>query len=103
MTNLEAIKGKLSYPLSENAFILALTTRGLIPTDNYAVGQAFDLAYADLIVVLLTTPNITEGGYSVSLSDRAILIKLASAIYTKYEVDNPLGSLKPTAKFVQRW
>jgi len=103
MTNLEAIKGKLSYPLSENAYILALTTRGLISTDNYAGGQAFDLAYADLIIVLLTTPNITEGSYSVSLSDRAILIKLASAIYTKYGVDNPLSSLKPTAKFVQRW
>ena len=103
MTNLEAIKGKLSYPLSENAFILALTTRGLDYTVRYTGGQSFDLAYADLIVVLLTTPNITEGGYSVSLSDRAILLKLASAIYTKYEVDNPLGSLKPTAKFVQRW
>jgi hypothetical protein len=104
MTYLEAIKAKLSYPLSDsNAFILALTDRGLTSTDTYAAGESFDLAYADLIVVLVTTPNISEGGYSVSLSDRNTLIKIANGIYTKYEVETPLSSLKPTATFVNRW
>jgi len=103
MTYLEAIKGKLSYPLSDNAFILVLADRSLTSTDTYVKGESFDLAYADSIVVLLTTPNISEGGYSVSFSDRAILLKLATGIYTKYGVANPLSSLKPTATFVQRW
>lgn len=103
MTNLEAIKGKLGYPLSDNAFKVALSDRGLTDTDTYVSSEAFDLAYADSIVTLLTTPNISEGGYSVSFSDREILLKLASGVYTKYGVVNPLSSLKPTATFVQRF
>ncbi len=101
MTFLEAIKGKLSYPLSDNAFILALTDRGLTYTDTYAKGESFDLAYADTIFTLITSPNVTEGGYSISLSDKKTLLDLANGIYTKY--GEPISSLKKTATFVQRF
>jgi hypothetical protein len=100
MTNFEAIKGRLGYPLSDNAFKLALSDRGLTDTDTYAKGQAFDLAYADAITMLVTSPNVSEGGYSISLSDKNNLIKLANGIYEKY---GTMSSLKPTATFVQRW
>lgn len=101
MTNLEAIKGKVGYPLSDNAFILALTDRTLVSTDTYSVGnkQQLELAQADLIYTLVSSPSITEGGYSVSLLDKKSLITLANGIYTKYGQSSPL---KPTAKFVQR-
>jgi hypothetical protein len=102
MTNLEAIKAKLNYPLSENAFILALLDRGLASAGIYASCEAFDLAYADAITTLVTAPNITEGGYQVSLTDKTALLSLAAGIYTKYEVANPVSSLKKTATFVQR-
>lgn len=100
MTYLEAIKARLNYPLSDNAFILALADRGLASTDTYVKGKAFDLAYADAITTLVTAPDVREGGYSVSLSDKANLIKLANGIYAKYGI---ASSLKPTAKFIQRW
>lgn len=100
MTNLEAIKGRLNYPLSDNAFILALNDRGLTETATYSKGQAFDLAYADSITMLVTSPNISEGGYSVSLADKQTLIKLANGIYSKY---GEASSLKPIARFVNRW
>jgi hypothetical protein len=100
MTYLEAIKGKVGYPLSDNAFTLALLDRGLTAADTYTAGQAFDLAYADAVVTLITAPNVSEGGYSVSLSDKETLLKLANGIYTKYGIASPLSSLKPTAKFV---
>ena len=100
MTNLEAIKGRLNYPLSDNAFILALTDRGLTSTDTYAKGESFDLAYADSITMLVTSPKVSEGGYSVSLTDKATLIKLANGIYNKY---GEPSSLKPIARFVNRW
>lgn len=100
MTNLEAIKGKLNYPLSDNSFILALNDRGLVETATYSNCQAFELAYADSIKTLITAPNISEGGYSISLSDKAALIKLANGIYAKYGINS---SLNPTATFVQRW
>jgi hypothetical protein len=103
MTYLEAIKGKLNYPLSENSFILALEDRGLVKTDSYVKGEAFDLAYADTIVILLTSPDIKEGSYSVTSKEFKTLTSIASGIFSRYGVANPLSSLKPTAKFVQRW
>ena len=102
MSYLEAIKGKLTYPLSDNAFILALLDRGLISSDIYKGGESFDLAYADSITTLVTVPNISEGGYKVSLSDKKTLLEVAAGIYAKYDVANPIGSLKKTATFVQR-
>jgi hypothetical protein len=101
MTYLEAIKGKLSYPLSDNAFILALTDRGLTYTDTYAKGQAFELAYADTVITLVTSPNVSEGGYSINQSDKKTLLELANGIFTKY--GEPISSLKKTATFVQRF
>lgn len=101
MTNLEALKGKLGYPLSSNSFILALTDRGLSDSSVYAKCTAFDLAFADSIMILLTVPNVSEGGYSISLSDKATLLELANGIYAKCGVASPM--IKPTAKFVQRW
>jgi hypothetical protein len=101
MTNLEAIRAKLNYPLSDNAFILALTDRGLTDSAVYAKSAAFDLAYADSIMTLITAPNTSEGGYSVSLTDKAALMKLADGIYAKNGVASPI--VKPTATFVQRW
>jgi hypothetical protein len=100
MTNLEAIKGKIVYPLSDNSCILALNDRELIETDTYVKGKAFDLAYADLIITLLHSPNVSEGGYSISISDKAALEKVATGIYAKYGVKS---SLTPTATFVQKW
>ena len=104
MTYLEAIRAKLNYPLSENAFIIALEDRGLYSEDVYVSGEAFDLAYADAITTLVTAPNIQEGGFSVSLADKTALLSLADGIYEKYDIANPIkSSLKKTATFVQRF
>ena len=104
MTNLEAIKAKLNYPLSDNAFILALQDRGLASAGIYSSSEAFDLAYADAINTLVTAPNVSEGSYQISLSDKTNLLSLADGIYTKYSVSNPIKSfLKKTATFVQRF
>lgn len=102
MTNLEAIKAKVGYPLSDNAFILALENRSLVTTETYSLSnlQSLELAQADLIYTLVSSPNISEGGYSISLSDKKSLIDLANGIYTKYGQSSPM---QPTAKFVQRW
>jgi hypothetical protein len=96
MTNLEALKAKLNYPLSDNSFILALSDRGLVSTATYADRKSLELAQADLIYTLVTTPNITEGGYSISLSDKSSLMRLADEIYLKYGIRNPL---RPIATF----
>lgn len=101
MTNLEAIKGKLGYPLSDNAFKVALADRVLTDSATYTKCQAFDLAYADAIVMIITKGNVSEGGFTVSMAEVKTLTSLANGIYAQYGIASPLP--KPTAKFVQRW
>lgn len=101
MTYLEALKAKLNYPLTDNAFTLALTDRGMTASADYAYSAAFQLAYADVIMTLVTSPNISESGYSISMSEKESLKKLAQGIYETYGAVSPIP--KPTAKFVQRW
>lgn len=104
MTNLEAITAKLNYPLTSNAFTLALEDRGLASSGTYSKCEAFELAYADAITMLVSSPGVTEGGYSVSLADKTTLLKVSDGIYTKYGETISLSnsSLKKTATFVQR-
>ena len=105
MTNLEAIKAKLNYPLSDNSFIVALQDRDITSAGIYVGGETFDLAYADAINTLVTAPDQSEGGFSISLTEKKYLLSLADGIYTKYSKTNPMttSSLKKTATFVQRF
>ena len=105
MNNLDAIKAKVGYPVSDNSVELALTTRGLTTSDEFsATSQAFDLAYADVIMTIVTSPtSMSEGGFSISSADRQTLINIANNIYRRYEVANPLEAMRPKARFVQRW
>jgi hypothetical protein len=68
MTNSDALKARVGYPLSDYAIEIALTGRGLaIATVYNPTGDmtAFDLAYADAITMILTAPqSVAEGGFS---------------------------------------
>lgn len=99
MTNLEALKGKVNYPLDDNSFILALTDRELIHSETYSTEnkRSLELAHADCLVTLISSPNISEDGYSITLSDKASLQKIASGIYKKWGVSDPST---PTASFI---
>jgi len=103
MTNLEALKAKLTYPLSDNSYTLALLDRDLVESEDYDPDtdkRALDLAQADLIYVLCTQPQITEGGFSIRITDRYALLGVADGIYKRYGVSIPS---KKTAKFVNKW
>lgn len=107
MTNLAALKSLIHYPVTDDACELALLNRGIAitgitVTDTYTTAnkQAVELAYADILCTLISAPNVSEGGYSISLSDKQAIIKEANGIYSKYGIPSPLS---PTATFVQRW
>jgi hypothetical protein len=107
MTNFEALKAKVSYPVSDNTIELALTNRGIPTTgitndDTYVVAnrKAVNLAYADVLMELVSAPNVSEGGYSVSLADRNVLVNTANGVYAMYGESSKSG---PKANFVQRW
>lgn len=93
MNILEALKSKVSYPVKDNTLSGILIERGLSDSTEFdqtiATGKAFELAKADLYIYLVSGTNISESGYSVSLTDKSNLMKLASAIYSKYGEPNP--------------
>jgi hypothetical protein len=107
MTNSEAMLARVGYPISDNSIELALTNRSLVKDDVYSgTSQAFDLAYADILVTLVTHPqSVSEGGFSLSMGDRKYMSDIAATTYKKYGEKNPLENTKlnPKATFVQRW
>lgn len=91
MTNLEALTAAANYPIEENKIKKILIDRGIDEAGTYAgQNQAFELATADLYTLLVSSANVAEGGYNVSMTDKGNMMKMASAIYTKHGVDNPL-------------
>ncbi|HCY40441.1 MAG TPA: hypothetical protein DHV48_03670 [Prolixibacteraceae bacterium] len=104
MTILEAIKEAIGYPISDNRANMTLIKRGLSGTSEATQAilnsREFELATADLIYWMITTPNISEGGYSLSISDKKTLKDIASGIFSKWGVSDPTT---PTAKFISPW
>ncbi len=104
MTNLEAIKATTAgYPIADNTFTKALTDRGITSTGTYAGNSsAMELAQADVYVILATAANISEGQFSVSVNDRANLLKLANSLYQKWGYPI-VGATAPKVKAVNPW
>lgn len=104
MTILEAIKEAIGYPISVNRANMTLIKRGLTAaneaTQAILNSREFELATADLIYWMITTPNISEGGVSLSITDKKTLQQIASGIFSKWGVSDPST---PTAKFISPW
>jgi hypothetical protein len=85
LTNLQAISGSVNYPVQEVKLKKILIDRGIEESEFYTgMNQSFELATADVMVLLVSSANITEGGYQISLTDKTNLLDLANLTYTKY-------------------
>lgn len=92
MTNLEAIKASVNYPISDDQADLALTDREVTSGGTYAgITQAFELAKADILVLLCSSANVQEGGYSISMTDKSNMLSIARGIYERYGVEHNLS------------
>lgn len=102
MTNLEALRHSVAIPVSDNALKLILILRSMNSVADFTgESREFDLAKADLYVYCITQPNVGEGGYSLSMTEKKELGKLAARLYEKHGIDNPLS---PTIKDASnRW
>ena len=98
MTNLEALSESVNYPVSDRKLLKILIDRDVNEHEEYlGTFPDFELAKADLYVLLASSPNISEGDMSISTSDRETYKRLAGSIYSRYGVENPLeGSSKPS-------
>ena len=78
-----------SFPFSSRKAEVIAINRDLALDDEYTkeVGKSrnFELASADMIRNYVTAPNVSEGGVSISISDRKTLIGIANGIYAKHK------------------
>lgn len=86
MTNLEALKAIVGYPLEDNSFKLALINRALTETETYSASnlKKLELAKADCLSTILSTPTVLEGGYQLSHSNKGEVRKEAERLYLKW-------------------
>ncbi len=87
MTNLEAIKARVNYPLTDAQAEEKLLSRGVSADGIYSQAvsetQEFRLAYADTLRFVITMVNLSQGG-SVSAQNVAGIRGTANAIYKQY-------------------
>ncbi len=95
-----ALESKVSFPVSKKTLGVIAEDRGLTLDDEYtkALGKTpdFRLAMADMIAHIITAPNVSEGGVSISYTDRKSLISIANRIYSRYEPESVIQEATPT-------
>ena len=88
MTTLKALQSKagLNYPFTEDTCLTALIEQGLTGSEQYSIEyvEQVEKACAGLILALVTSADVTEGGYSVSLPNRDALIKVYNIYANKW-------------------
>lgn len=96
MTNLEALQSIIgvNYPFDTLTYQKALIDQGLNDSDSYSVANAkgIDLAFAGVLLTVITSVDIKEGGYAVTNADRDALIKILNAIYNKWGLPPLVGA-----------
>ena len=87
MTNLQALKARVNYPLTDVQAEEKLVCRGVEASGTYskevADSQSFRLAYADTLRLVLTMVNLSQGG-SITAQNAAGIRGTANAIYKQY-------------------
>ncbi|MDD3404970.1 MAG: hypothetical protein PHH23_01710 [Paludibacteraceae bacterium] len=87
MTIFDALISRIQYPMPESFFQSVLIGRELDGslefTHDVAVSDAFNGCFADCLIGVVNAPNISEGGMSVSVSDKDRMIEQANSIYSE--------------------
>ncbi|MBR0292076.1 MAG: hypothetical protein IJQ79_08085 [Bacteroidales bacterium] len=96
----KALLSTVSFPLSAGQVEVIAEDRDLKLDAEYTkkIGktEGFQLAKADMIRCIITAPNVSEGGVSISIEDRKTLIGIANGIYSKYEPESFIQEAIPT-------
>lgn len=88
MTNLQALKNIVNYPLSDAQAEQKLIGRGVDTASEYSAtinnSKNFRLAYADTLRMIITMVNLSQSGGSISAQNTADIRNTANAIYRQY-------------------
>lgn len=97
MTNLQALQSVIgvNYPYDANMYSKALIDASAIPGcltlaegDEYVAANAktIDLCVAGLVLTIISSPDVQEGGYKVTVADRQALLTLRNTLLAKYGI-----------------
>lgn len=94
-TILKTLKSKINFPLSEESFSTSLIEAGLDGEAIYTKDMKKDveLAAAELILVACTSGNVTEGGYSLTLNDKASLMVTRNIYLNRWGAPDSEGEI----------
>jgi len=88
MTIEQAIRNSFSFPINGDLVETIAIERGLTPGEVFdrevSLSKEFRLTKADIICRTLLAPNVSEGGVSISWSDRRLFLGMANAVYSEY-------------------
>lgn len=101
MTVREALRRFFPFVVNDSQLDVIAISRGLFLDNEFdqfiASSKPYELAYADVIKSAVMTPNVSEGGVSISFNDKSSMISIANGIYGKYG-EPLLGLETPTVK-----
>jgi hypothetical protein len=89
-TILKSLKSKINFPLPEESYSTALIEAGLDGDAVYTkdLKKDVELCAAELILVVCTSGNVSEGGYSLSISDKKSLMSARSIYLKRWNTDD---------------
>ena len=104
MTNKEALIAVLRVSVPDNTLEKALLDQGVTGASTYsaASAQIIDLCAIDVLVGLLSEPDVSEGGYSIRY-DRKAVEQQVLFLAKKHNVTAVLNQLKPTVTSRSVW
>lgn len=104
MTIKEALIAVLRVNLPDNSLEKALLDQGITGSSTYtaADAKAVDYCAMDLLLGLLSEPDVSEGGYSVKY-DRAAVLNYVKSLAKKHGREDILKGLVPTVTSKSVW
>lgn len=107
MTNLEALQSVIgsNYPFDENIYQKALVDQDINPDDSYSSEnkKGIDLAFAGILLSVIVSVDIQEGGYKVTNADRNALIKILNSIYQRWDLPPFVDDQNPVLQSINLW
>lgn len=103
-TILQALIDEVHYPFPIGMLENKLTCRRIDGesefTPEVATSRAFKGVLADCLYALIEAPNISEADKSFSLSDKALILKKANALYAQIGEEEVELVERPTVKIL---
>lgn len=104
MTNLQALQSIIGFNSNLPALLFekALIDAGLSEMDIYSADNEMkiDICAAGLILVIVTAPDIKEGGYELTAGDRKDLLEVRGLLLGKYGLNTGTAQINNVSN---RW